>query len=77
MTTTLLFCQIILADDTIPSITLPPVLIQADRYGPFNISTRDRNYLDKVYPYALRIARLSQVIEDNLDKCKNKMENNF
>lgn len=71
---TIVLPEIILADDTIPSITLPPVLVQADRYGPFTISTRDRMYLDKVYPYALRIARLSQVIEDNLDNCKNKKQ---
>ncbi|QQR97391.1 MAG: DUF4294 domain-containing protein [Sphingobacteriales bacterium] len=60
-------------DTLIEEVILEPVLIQATKLKPVTISYRDQNYLKKVYPYALRIARLSQVIDEHI-KTLNKKE---
>jgi hypothetical protein len=64
---------IINGDTLIEEVILEPVLVQASRLKPVTISSRDQYYLKKVYPYALRIARLSQVIDEHL-KTLNKRE---
>jgi Domain of unknown function (DUF4294) len=63
--------QMIIMGDTMPEIILDPVEINATRLGPVTISYRDQYYLRVVYPYALRISRLCQKLNQDLEKCKN------
>lgn len=66
--------QMIILGDTMPEIVLDPVDINASRLGPVTISYRDQYYLRVVYPYALRIARLCQKINQDLEKCDKPSE---
>ena len=74
-----------LSDTILPGYDLPPVVVfglkEPENTG---LTTRDRAYLRKVYPYALRIGHLVEQIEKqmaNIDKSRkrkkyiNEMEN--
>lgn len=61
-------------DTLLEEVILEPILISATKLQPVTISYRDQSYLKKVYPYALRIARLSQVVDEKLKLLEGKKE---
>ena len=66
--------QMIILGDTLPEVVLDPIEINATRLGPVTLSNRDQYYLRVVYPYALRISRLCQKLNMDLQNCKNNRE---
>jgi hypothetical protein len=66
--------QMILDGDTMEEIILEPILVTASKLEKVNLEEWQMRYLRKVYPYALRTARLSKKIDEDLEKCKTKKE---
>ena len=64
----------ILFGDTLPEIVLDPIEIKATRLTKVNLEEWQMRYLRIVYPYALRTARLSKKINDDLAKCKTNKQ---
>lgn len=64
-------------DTLIEEITLEPVIIKATKLNPVTISKRDQHYLKEVYPYALRIARLTKVIDEHLNSLNKRERKTF
>jgi hypothetical protein len=73
---TIVLPQVILLGDTLPEIVLDPVEIKATKLTKVKLEEWQMRYLRKVYPYALRTARLNKKIDDELKKCKTKKERN-
>src|SRR3954463_12351344 len=71
---TIVLPKVILMGDTLPEIVLDPVEINATRLGKVNLEEWQMRYLRIVYPYALRTARLTKKINDDLQKCETKKE---
>ena len=71
---TIVLPQMIIDGDTMEKITLEPVLVTATRLDKVKLEEWQMRYLRKVYPYALRTARLSKKINDDLQKCETKKE---
>lgn len=65
---------IINGDTTLPAVILEPFYVIEKK--PIPIPLRDKNYLIKVYPYALRTARILQKVDEDLAVCKNKKQRN-
>ena len=61
---------IINGDTTLPAVILEPFYVIEKK--PIPIPERDKNYLKKVYPYALRTARILQQVDKDLAACKTK-----
>lgn len=66
--------QEIINGDTIHEIILEPINVTADRLEKVVLEEWQMRYLRKVYPYALRTARLSKKINDDLQLIKTKRE---
>lgn len=66
--------QEIINGDTIFEMVLEPVNVSASRLEKVNLEEWQMRYLRKVYPYALRTARLSKKINDDLEQMKTKKE---
>ena len=66
--------QMIVDGDTMEEIILEPLLVTATKLEKVNLEEWQMRYLRKVYPYALRTARLSKKIDEDLEKCKTKKE---
>jgi len=66
--------KVILLGDTLPEIVLDPIEINATRLTKVNLQEWQMRYLRKVYPYALRTARLTKKINDDLKLCKTKRQ---
>ncbi len=64
--------QEIIGGDTMEEITLEPINVTATRLEKVNLEEWQMRYLRKVYPYALRTARLSKKINDDLQKIETK-----
>ncbi len=71
---TIVLPKVILFGDTLPEIVLDPVEINATRLSKVNLQEWQMRYLRIVYPYALRTARLTKKINDDLQKCDSKRE---
>ncbi len=57
---------------------LEPVNIYARPKETINLSSRDQNYLKKIYPYALRVSRIVYIIEQHTEELKkNKQKKNY
>ncbi|MBX7225625.1 MAG: DUF4294 domain-containing protein [Chitinophagales bacterium] len=63
---------IINGDTTLPAEILYPVEIIGKKMAP--IPKRDKEYLKKIYPYAIRCSRIIQQIDEDLAKCKTKKQ---
>lgn len=66
--------QMILNGDTMDEIILEPIEVTASKLEKVNLEEWKMRYLRKVYPYALRTARLTKKINDDLQNCKTKSE---
>ena len=66
--------QEIIDGDTIHEIILEPINVTADRLEKVVLEEWQMRYLRKVYPYALRTARLTKKINDDLQLIKTKRE---
>src|SRR6476620_10590174 len=71
---TIVLPQVILLGDTLPEIVLDPVQISATRLDKVHLEEWQMRYLRVVYPYALRTARLTKKINDDLQKCETKRQ---
>ncbi|MDB5227354.1 MAG: hypothetical protein JWN78_1547 [Bacteroidota bacterium] len=71
---TIVLPKVILFGDTLPEIVLDPVEINATRLSKVNLEEWQMRYLRIVYPYALRTARLTKKINDDLQICETKKE---
>jgi hypothetical protein len=71
---TIVLPKVILLGDTLPEVVLDPVQISATRLTKVNLEEWQMRYLRIVYPYALRTARLTKKINDDLQKCDSKKE---
>jgi hypothetical protein len=73
------FPAITLDEDTIfKEYTLEPVNIYARPKEAITLSTRDQAYLKKVYPYALRVARIVKILDNHLaDLDKNRQKSKY
>lgn len=71
---TIVLPKVILLGDTLPEVVLDPIEINATRLTKVDLEEWQMRYLRIVYPYALRTARLSKKINDDLAKCKTKRE---
>ncbi len=71
---TIVLPKVILLGDTLPEVVLDPIEINATRLGKVNLEEWQMRYLRIVYPYALRTARLSKKIDEDLKKCDSKKE---
>ncbi|HNJ61470.1 MAG TPA: DUF4294 domain-containing protein [Chitinophagales bacterium] len=75
---TIILPSIVIGGDTlVEEVILEPIIVAASKLKPVTISYRDQTYLKKVYPYALRIARLSQVIDEQLKNMSKKERQKF
>lgn len=66
--------QEIINGDTIHEMILEPINVTATRLEKVNLEEWQMRYLRKVYPYALRTARLSKKIDTDLAALKTKKE---
>ncbi len=66
--------QEIIGNDTMEEVILEPLSVTATRLEKVNLEEWQMRYLRKVYPYALRTARLSKKINDDLSELKTKKE---
>ena len=66
--------QEIINGDTIHEMILEPINVTATRLEKVNLEEWQMRYLRKVYPYALRTARLSKKIDADLAALKTKKE---
>jgi len=71
---TIVLPKIILLGDTLPEIVLDPVEVQATRLSKVQLEEWQMRYLRKVYPYALRTARLAKKIDDDLKLIKTNKQ---
>jgi hypothetical protein len=71
---TIVLPKVILLGDTLPEIVLDPIEINATRLEKVNLMDWQMRYLRVVYPYALRTARLTKKINDDLQKCETKRQ---
>jgi len=69
---TIVLPQMVIDGDTLEKITLDPVVVTASKLEPVHLEEWQMRYLRKVYPYALRTARLTKKINDDLEKCTTK-----
>ncbi|MFN8259617.1 MAG: DUF4294 domain-containing protein [Chitinophagales bacterium] len=67
---TIILPQMIINGDTMDEIILEPLLVTATKLEKVKLEEWQMRYLRKVYPYALRTARLSKKIDDDLKECK-------
>lgn len=63
---------IINGDTTLPAVILEPFYVIEKK--PIPIPERDKIYLRKIYPYALRTARILQQVDKDLAACKTKKQ---
>lgn len=66
--------QVIFNGDTMDEIILEPIEVNASRLEKVNLEEWQMRYLRKVYPYALRTARLNKKIDEDLKTCKTKKD---
>lgn len=66
--------QVIIDGDTLPQIIFEPIEVTDTKLEKVNLEEWKMRYLRKVYPYALRTARLQRKIEEDLVKCDSKKE---
>lgn len=66
--------QTVINGDTLEEIILEPIVVTDSRLEPLHIEEWQMRYIRKVYPYALRTARLSKKIDEDLEKLKTKRE---
>lgn len=66
--------QVIFNGDTMEEIILEPIEVNATRLEKVNLEEWQMRYLRKVYPYALRTARLTKKINEDLENCKTKKD---
>lgn len=66
--------QVIFNGDTMEEIILDPIEVNATRLEKVNLEEWQMRYLRKVYPYALRTARLTKKINEDLENCKTKKD---
>ena len=71
---TIVLPQMIIDGDTLEKITLEPIVVTASKLDPVHLEEWQMRYLRKVYPYALRTARLTKKINEDLEKCETKKE---
>jgi len=71
---TIILPREIIGNDTMDEIILEPINVTAKRLEKVNLEEWQMRYLRKVYPYALRTARLSKKINDDLQEIKTKKE---
>lgn len=71
---TIILPQTIINGDTLEEITLEPINVTATRLEKVDLQDWQMRYLRIVYPYALRTARLSKKINDDLQEIKTKRE---
>lgn len=71
---TIILPRVILFGDTLPEVVLDPVEINATRLTKVNLQEWQMRYLRIVYPYALRTARLSKKINEDLKKCETNRD---
>lgn len=66
--------QTVIDGDTLPEIIFEPIIVTDSKLEKVNLEEWQMRYLRKVYPYALRTARLNNKINEDLKKCKTKKE---
>ncbi len=66
--------QTIIDGDTLPEIIFEPIVVTDSKLEKVNLEEWQMRYLRKVYPYALRTARLNNKINEDLKKCETKKE---
>lgn len=66
--------QVVIDGDTLPQIVFEPIVVTDTKLEKVNLEEWRMRYLRKVYPYALRTARLQRKIEEDLAKCNSKKE---
>lgn len=71
---TIVLPQMIIDGDTLEEIILEPILVTASKLEKVDLQEWQMRYLRKVYPYALRTARLTKKIDEDLQNCKTKKE---
>lgn len=71
---TIVLPQMVIDGDTLEKITLDPIVVTATKLDPVHLEEWQMRYLRKVYPYALRTARLTKKINEDLEKCGTKKE---
>lgn len=71
---TIVLPQTIINGDTLDEIILEPILVTATKLDKVELEEWQMRYLRKVYPYALRTARIAKKINEDLEKCKTKKE---
>ena len=71
---TIVLPQMIINGDTMEQIILDPIMVTASKLDKVNLEEWQMRYLRKVYPYALRTARLNKKIQQDLDSCKTKKD---
>jgi len=71
---TIMLPQTIINGDTLEEITLDPIMVTDSKLEPVHLEEWQMRYIRKVYPYALRTARLTKKINEDLEKCTSKKE---
>ncbi len=66
--------QTVIDGDTLPEIIFEPIIVTDSKLEKVNLEEWQMRYLRKVYPYALRTARLNNKINEDLKNCKTKKE---
>lgn len=66
--------QTVIDGDTLPEIIFEPILVTDSKLDKVNLEEWQMRYIRKVYPYALRTARLNKKIQEDLIKCDTKKE---
>ncbi|MCB0508378.1 MAG: DUF4294 domain-containing protein [Chitinophagales bacterium] len=66
--------QTVIDGDTLPQIVFDPIVISDTKLEKVNLEDWQKRYLRKVYPYALRTARINNKIQEDLKKCKTNRE---
>ena len=66
--------QEIIGNDTMEEIILDPIVVTASKLEKINLQAWEMSYIRKVYPYALRTARLTKKINTDLQELKTKKE---
>ena len=66
--------QTVIDGDTLPEIIFEPILVTDSKLEKVNLEEWQMRYIRKVYPYALRTARLNKKIQEDLIKCDTKKE---
>lgn len=71
---TIVLPQTIINGDTLEEITLDPIVVTDSKLAPVHLEEWQMRYIRKVYPYALRTARLTKKINEDLEKCSTKKQ---